>query len=882
MNQNSTIMRRFEDDVRKIQEELEKRVAHGKQKSISSQKLQQFLMDWFKYSKRSSLSEVDKENIKEIQTLFDQYDIAVYSKNHGDDHQKLEKFRLSDKISIRPKYIKSEFAGIITVNDGLSKKAPYSPFQIDAVEALTKAISTKSDYSGILAIPTGGGKTFTSVYWLLKNIIENGGKVLWISHRHELLDQAFSTFKDNAFAKDANGVFVLQKKKEIRYRIISGNHGNTKNICLSDDLLIVSKDSLSKGVGYENGKISAPDQSGTGTLYNNWLREDEKKEVFMVIDEAHHATTKSYRYIMDYLKENGVAIKLLGLTATPFRYDIAEQGLLRKIFKDGITYRIGINKLIEIGFLARPNFREEVNTGFDMTKVLTIKEIEKIKFNDLECIGKKSAKTLGENVERNQFIVHHYLKNKASYGKTIVFAINVSNAVALEKMFNDKNIKAEFVISRHIKQLATSDSTPQTNKEKIERFRNGDVQVIINYNILTEGLDVPKVQTVFLGRPTVSRILMTQMIGRGLRGQSAGGTETVNIVPFIDNWHNLISWVNPKQLIESESDFIEETKAIKKFVFKAISHKFKAEYALLMSQSVDPELKKEIQSRNFIDRLPVGIYVISVEKGVSTETNERIKFDRDDNILVYSHLSNEYTQFIQELPDIFKSTGLDSENLTDEEVEMLADHVQSTYFVGLNLKIGYYKEDIKDLIRYFAMTGEEPVFLSFDYRAKFDIQKLAKNIYNNNRGIKKLQNAIDKAWKDGQTEWQAFFGHDFIHFKTELTLAVDKLMYPDNYKPSVLRPIITHELRKYENIPMEDIKKHDPEYYMYLRDCVFKNNKNRNGEYFSKVPRFASKKKIYFDITYKLPLSEGGQTIISNLQLQRKVMKWTLKMSQNL
>ena len=865
--------------VGNIKQELESRSVNGIKKSIYSQTLKQFLIDWFRLRIKSI---IDQHYIKEIQNLFDQNDIAVYSKNHGEDSITLDKLSMDDHIAVRPKYIKSEFAGILTVNGGLSKKAPYRPFQVDAVEALTKAINTKRDYAGILAIPTGGGKTFTSVYWLLKNVIDNGGKILWISHRHELLDQAFNTFKDNAFAKDSNGVFVLQKKKEIRYRIISGNHGKTKNICLSDDLLIVSKDSLSNGVVYKNGKVSAPDDSGAGTLYNNWLSEDEKKEVFIVIDEAHHATNKTYRYIMDFLKGNGVAIKLLGLTATPFRYDIGEQGLLRKIFKDGITYRIGINKLIEIGFLARPNFREEVNTGFDITKVLSNKEIEKIIFNDLDCISKKSAKKLGENVERNHFIVNHYLDNKTFYGKTIVFAINVSNAVALEKMFIDKNINAKYVISRHIKQVATSDSAPQTNKEKIERFRSGDVQVIINYNILTEGLDVPKVQTVFLGRPTVSRILMTQMIGRGLRGQSAGGTETVNIVPFIDNWHNLISWVNPKQLIESESDFIEETKAIKKFVFRAISHKFKTEYALLIGQSVDPALKKEIQSRNFIDRLPVGIYVISVEKGVTTETNERIKFDRDDNILVYSHLSNEYIQFIQELPDLFKSNVLDSENLTDEQVEMLADHVQSTYFIGLNLKIGYYKDDIKDVIRYFAMTGEEPVFLSFDDRAKFDVAVIAQSIYENNIGGKKLKIELDRLWNDTQTEWQAFFGYDFTHFKSEMSVAVDKLMYPDHYKPSVVNPIITQELREYENMPLEDIKKHDTEYYMYLRDIVFKNNKNRNGEYFSKVPKFASDKKIHFDLSYILPLSEGGQTIISNLQLQRKVMKWTLKMSQNL
>ena len=874
-------MNQYNEDVRKIKAELLRRVEHGKQKSISSQKLQQFLIDWFKYPKRSSLSDYDQKNLQEIQTLFDQNDIAVYSKNHGVDYLTLQCIKLFDPISIRPKYIKSEHAGVIEVQNGISKKSPYRPFQVDAIEELTKTITAKPNYSGILSIPTGGGKTYTSVYWLLKNIIDNNGKILWIAHRHELLDQAFNTFANNAYMKDCNGERILKQKKEIRYRIISGTHGDIRNICPSDELIIACKDSISHGVIFKNGKISAPNSSGLRSMFNNWLKEDQKQEVFMVIDEAHHATNKTYRYIIDFLKEKGVAIKLLGLTATPFQYDVAEQGLLRKVFKDGITYSVGINKLIEIGFLARPNIREEVNTGFDMTSILSQKELERIKSNDLDCINKKSAKTLGENVERNHFIVDHYLKNKELYGQTIVFAINVSNAIALKKMFNENNIKTEYVISRHLKHDSAINSKVQENKEKIESFRNGEVQVIISYNILTEGIDVPKVQTVFLGRPTLSRILMTQMIGRGLRGQTAGGTETVNIIPFVDNWHNLISWVSPKQLDESDYDFTNKPSTIKQFVFKAISQHLQNE-CITLNRQISTELKKEIEARSFVDRLPVGLYLISVEKGITIETNDRIKINRDTNVMVYSHLFAAYSRFIQELPALFELSELDQEDLTEEQVEELANHVHSSYFTGLNLQIGFYIEDVKDIIRYYAAVDEPPEFLNFDERAKFNIEKLAKKIYNSTRGINKLQSAIEVAWLDKETGWQVLFGYNFHHFKTELNLGVDKLMYPESYKPSIQKPIITCEIRRYEDTPLGEIRKHNPEYYKYLRDNTFKQNTNRNKEYFSTNPKFASDKKIFFDISYKIPLSDGGHTILSNLQLQRKIMTWTLKMSENI
>ena len=91
----------------------------------------------------------------------------------------------------------------------------------------------------------------------------------------------------------------------------------------------------------------------------------------------------------------------------------------------------------------------------------------------------------------------------------------------------------------------------EENEKKINAYRVGDLQVLINVNILTEGVDLPKTQTVFLTRPTVSTILMTQMIGRALRGTAAGGTANAYIVSFIDAWDEHIAWVNPCLLYTS-------------------------------------------------------------------------------------------------------------------------------------------------------------------------------------------------------------------------------------------------------------------------------------------------------------------------------------------
>jgi len=68
----------------------------------------------------------------------------------------------------------------------------------------------------------------------------------------------------------------------------------------------------------------------------------------------------------------------------------------------------------------------------------------------------------------------------------------------------------------------------------LEAFRRNDFDVLINIKMLTEGTDIPDVQTIFITRETKSDILLPQMIGRALRGPRMGGTEKAYIVAFID------------------------------------------------------------------------------------------------------------------------------------------------------------------------------------------------------------------------------------------------------------------------------------------------------------------------------------------------------------
>jgi superfamily II DNA or RNA helicase len=702
--------------------------------------------------------------------------------------------------------------------------------------------SNKNPFAGLLVLPTGGGKTIIAAHWISRNYLDKGKKVLWLAHRHELLEQAKSTFAEKLAYKD-----IFEQRPYFNYRIISGIHDKPINIQQTDDLIISSKDSIKAGFNH---------------LYNNWIK-NNTDEIFLVIDEAHHATAKTYRQIINNIKNSVSRFQLLGLTATPFRTAEIEQGLLKKVFPDDIVYKIDLRTLIRLGILSEPHF-EEVNTGLNFIKELSEEQIEQLNYFDIDNIGAEIAKTIAENKERNYTIVSRYVNNKNKYKQTIVFALNIDNAIALNAMFKKQGVKSDFVISTVKDQVTGVAISSKENKEKIAKFRKGEIEVLINVNILTEGTDVPNVQSVFLTRPTISSILMTQMIGRGLRGLKAGGTKEAYIVSFIDEWQNKVAWINSEKLyIEDNIDFKDVDRETEKQILRLVAINKIEEFAILANKIIDPETREELEKLNFIERFPVGIYQFRF-----LEKKDREEIDKTCEILVYDNILQSYKDFIDALPSFFEQHNLtERDYLEDDELEEFAEIIEEEFFKGTLKYPAYHLQDIKNIVQYYIVKDELPPFIELKDREKYDIDKIAIEIREKDLGDKSQAELINKIWEDNEIAWQTFFNFDKRNFIREINLAKDRLNYPELFIRHDIKPREEKELRSYERLNLSQLREQNPVYERQLRNRVFNKFTDREGFYFCAISGYKSKNKLDFQVDHIEPMHNGGLTVFENLQL---------------
>lgn len=730
------------------------------------------------------------------------------------------------------KTVSSKNAKTVRVNPGKNPRHLYL-HQSDAIAALN-IINEREEFRALVILPTGAGKTMTAATWLLSSAIDKKKKVLWLAHRHLLLEQAADAFVVNSFSDR------FMNRQSFRYRIISGSdrHGRPVHIKIDDDILVVSKDSIARNL-----------QS-----LDDWLQGED--ELYLVIDEAHHATARSYRRIIDHLTTKVPHVKMLGLTATPFRTSEQEQGLLGKIFTDDIIYKIDLDTLIKRGILSTP-ICESCDTEIMVGDELGLQGIKSIEH--LDVIPEDVAEYIADNKERNRFIVETYFANYQKYGQTLVFALSRLHAFTLKKLFNDSGkkfgIQSGVIVTGTKADFIGIDISNEENNRQLELYRNGEIQILINVNILTEGVDLPKTQTVFLTRPTISTVLMTQMIGRALRGEQAGGTNEAYIVSFVDNWSNKIAWVNPESILSAEeSAFVDKEHQRKKQTIRLISIAKLEEFARIVNETVDTSRLEGIE---FIQRIPLGMYVFTF----IDENN----MERNHQVLVYNNSEQRYLDLIGALPAIFEDFSVTEEYIDSTILQNMIARCEKAYFHH-DMIPPYNRRDIEYLLKYFAQKESTPLFIPFEEvdRQKVNLAVIAKEIADKDMRRSEQNKYINALWEDEASLLRVYFGNKYF-FNRQLEIEIDK-QYGD-YPVIEIEDHCVGEEIEVISLSLHEIRKIDPEYWQELRDSVYASAKFPNGNYCCALCAKQSWQKGLFEIDHILPISKGGKSTLDNLQL---------------
>ena len=311
--------------------------------------------------------------------------------------------------------------------------------------------------------------------------------------------------------------------------------------------------------------------------------EIEEEPGMIVIDEAHHALAKTYKEMWERFPK----AKFLGLTATPCRLN----GKGFTDLFDVLVQSWGVPEFISKGRLATYDFVSIKSDG--VTQRL------------IDSLQKRGADGDYQNKEMDMLLnkkpsIERLYRSLEEFGKDrkgIVYAINISHAQKITKLYQEHGVKA----------IAIDSKTPATERQQdIEAFKKGDIQVLVNVDIFSEGFDCPDVEFVQLARPTLSLAKYLQMVGRGLR--VAKGKKNCVIIDNVGlyrvfglpsqvwNWNAMFEGklkVGKKKETAKEREFFLMSK-----VQDCIQIHPDSEMMMVMSHE---ELLQTIQYREFVD-----------------------------------------------------------------------------------------------------------------------------------------------------------------------------------------------------------------------------------------------------------------------------------------
>jgi superfamily II DNA or RNA helicase len=334
------------------------------------------------------------------------------------------------------------------------------PYQQEAREAVHNEWQRGVDKT-LLVLPTGTGKTIVFAH-VIADRVAQGDRVLVLAHRGELLDQAADKLEK------ATGLRCATEKAQDTsldswYRVTVG----------SVQTLMRQK------------RLEQFEQDHYGTI---------------IVDEAHHSISDSYRRILDYFE----GAKVLGVTATPDRGDMRNLG----VYYESLAYEYTLPKAIKEGYLS-PIKARTIPLELDMTGVSS--QAGDYKVGDI-------ATALDPYLDQIADAMVTYAGDR----KTVVFLPLIATSQKFTHMLQARGIRA-----------AEVNGESENRSEILEDFDAGRYQVLCNSMLLTEGWDCPSVDCIVVLRPTKIRSLYSQMVGRGTRLYP--GKDHLLLLDFL--WH---------------------------------------------------------------------------------------------------------------------------------------------------------------------------------------------------------------------------------------------------------------------------------------------------------------------------------------------------------
>ena len=618
-----------------------------------------------------------------------------------------------------------------------SPKKPVS-HQSEALKKLSRWYEShpKPHAGAILVLPTGGGKTFTAIHFLCKTVLSEGYKVLWLAHTHHLLEQAFEDLE-----KDLGQ--IAEPRRSLKVRVVSGtkDHYPVQSIKSDDDVVIATLQTISNAHKEKN------------KFFESFLKSAGEK-LFVIFDEAHHAPAPSYRKLIQSLRERIPNMYVLGMTATPTYTDKSRSGWFSKLFPQGIVYQVTPQELMAQGILAEPvtePYKTKFEPDFDESEYQ--KWIETFK-----DIPEYIIKQMAENEPRNEYIGSTYVNNREKYGKTIIFTDRWHQCESISKYLENRGVRAGSVYS-HVVKGSSKKTADENNKRVLEEFKAGKLDVILNVQMLTEGTDVPDAESVFITRQTTSQNLLTQMVGRALRGPKFGGTEKAYLVFFIDKWQRLINWAEYEM-----PDGITgppKPKPGERPPLQYISIELVRKLAVQMDSGLN------FNTTPFLQLLPIGWYLVDYTAQLNgSDDLEPIK----RLVMVFDHEKSGYVALIDDTSCRIKKTRLaefEDENVQFEKVSDIIGRLRTRFFPDSQNHFGTnIDQDIFSILRHMEQNNSPPKFFPFNERDNHDLDLIAKKLVNKsmtdiekNEILKEEYNRNDRYWKVIYPLYENFKSH---------------------------------------------------------------------------------------------------------------------------